>query len=147
MNPPPLSLSLPPSSPSPPPSTTTTFIGDTTTTITTTQIKKYYQPKRNKPTKYTRELSTKPFKIDCFCEICCKVFSRKYDRDRHYRIHLNKLPYSCKVCGAKFIRSDYVINHIRNTPCGQADYYQNKYKYSDGNIKKKRKEKQRGKII
>jgi len=100
-------------------------------------MNKYYQPKRDKPTKYSKELENKPFNLNCYCNICCKVFSRKYDRDRHYRIHLNKQPYSCKVCGAKFVRSDYVINHIRNTSCGQSDYYINKYKLSAQKEKKK----------
>ncbi|ORX42739.1 hypothetical protein BCR36DRAFT_587009 [Piromyces finnis] len=102
----------------------------------TSMIKMYYQPKRNKPTKYSKGHCNKPFNIDCFCDICCKVFSRKYDRDRHYRIHLNIYPYSCKVCYKRFIRSDYVINHVRTTSCGQSDYYIDKYKQSSIKTKK-----------
>ncbi|OUM70628.1 hypothetical protein PIROE2DRAFT_30688, partial [Piromyces sp. E2] len=56
-----------------------------------------------------------PFKNDCYCSICNKVFNRKYDLRRHVRLHTNNTPYKCKACGQGFARSDYLKNHIRNT--------------------------------
>ncbi len=86
--------------------------------------KSQYLPlKRNKSTKISKD-SNKPYNPDCECDICNKVFSRKYDLIRHRRIHTGDTPYKCKICGAGFTRSDHRDRHIRRTPCGESKYYQ-----------------------
>ncbi|ORX54187.1 hypothetical protein BCR36DRAFT_322475 [Piromyces finnis] len=84
--------------------------------------------KRNRPTKFSTENIKMPFKIDCYCFICNKVFNRKYDLRRHARLHTNLTPYKCKACGKKFCRSDYLKNHIRSHPlCCFSKHYRMNY--------------------
>jgi len=93
--------------------------------------KSQYLPlKRNKSTKISKD-SNKPYNPDCECDICNKVFSRKYDLIRHRRIHTGDTPYKCKICGAGFTRSDHRDRHIRRTPCGESKYYQDLMKKNE----------------
>lgn len=76
-------------------------------------------------TKHHR-ISCKPVKIDDDVEIvpddtgsmyrfpcprCGRKFGQAEDLRRHYRIHTGKRPYSCQVCGQKFIQQGHVIDH------------------------------------
>ncbi|OUM64323.1 hypothetical protein PIROE2DRAFT_25159, partial [Piromyces sp. E2] len=54
------------------------------------------------------------------CDICKKIFSRKYDLIRHRRIHTGETPYKCHICGLGFTRSDHRDRHIHRTSCGQS---------------------------
>jgi len=97
----------------------------------TDDSKSQYLPlKRNKSTKISKD-SNKPYNPDCECDICNKVFSRKYDLIRHRRIHTGDTPYKCKICGAGFTRSDHRDRHIRRTPCGESKYYQDLMKKNE----------------
>ncbi|ORX78483.1 hypothetical protein BCR32DRAFT_188459, partial [Anaeromyces robustus] len=51
------------------------------------------------------------------CKICNKVFNRKYDLQRHNKIHLGIKPYKCINCNKTFTRSDYLKRHLRNKTC------------------------------
>ncbi|OUM56957.1 hypothetical protein PIROE2DRAFT_23014, partial [Piromyces sp. E2] len=51
----------------------------------------------------------KPFK----CEYCNISFERKYDLNRHIRIHTNEKPFACEKCNKRFCRSDQLIYHRR----------------------------------
>jgi len=83
---------------------------------------KYLPLKRNKSTKISKDSNTS-YNPECECDICNKIFSRKYDLIRHRRIHTGDTPYKCKICGAGFTRSDHRDRHIRRTACGETQYY------------------------
>ena len=70
--------------------------------------------KRNRKTKFS-DTNPSVFKKECYCPICKKIFNRKYDFQRHYRIHEDNKPYKCKVCGVSYTRSDYLKKHIRKS--------------------------------
>jgi len=72
----------------------------------------------------TKQSSTKKYNLECQCDICHRMFSRKYDLNRHRRIHTGDKPYKCKICGLGFTRSDHRDLHVRRNPCGRTTYYQ-----------------------
>jgi hypothetical protein len=84
---------------------------------------KYIPLKKNKATKNSKN-NGKPYDPECECDICHKIFSRKYDLIRHRRLHTGDTPYKCKICGQGFTRSDHRDRHIRRTSCGESKYYQ-----------------------
>ncbi|KAG0936186.1 hypothetical protein G6F57_014204 [Rhizopus arrhizus] len=47
------------------------------------------------------------------CDFCSRKFARKYDVNRHTRIHTGKKPYVCSCCHKCFARSDALNRHIR----------------------------------
>jgi len=47
------------------------------------------------------------------CEICNKSFLSKSDLVRHIRIHTNEKPYSCEICNKAFSRKYYLVCHVR----------------------------------
>jgi len=84
---------------------------------------KYIPLKKSRATKISKN-SGKPYDPECECDICHKIFSRKYDLIRHRRLHTGDTPYKCKICGQGFTRSDHRDRHIRRTACGETKYYQ-----------------------
>lgn len=51
-----------------------------------------------KPFYYTYNELHRPFG----CNICYKIFTRKYTLDRHYRLHTGQRPYRCLLCYKEF---------------------------------------------
>ncbi|ORX97275.1 hypothetical protein K493DRAFT_150666, partial [Basidiobolus meristosporus CBS 931.73] len=49
----------------------------------------------------------KPYK----CGDCTKSFARKYDLDRHSRLHTGEKPYKCTFCNKGFARVDSRKRH------------------------------------
>ncbi|ORX59174.1 hypothetical protein BCR36DRAFT_579798 [Piromyces finnis] len=72
----------------------------------------------------SKNSKSKKYNKECQCDICLRVFSRKYDLNRHRRIHTGDKPYKCMICGLGFTRSDHRDLHIRRKPCGKTLYYQ-----------------------
>jgi len=96
----------------------------------------------------TKTSTKKKYQKDCVCDICQRVFSRKYDLNRHRRIHTGDKPYKCHICGLGFTRSDHRDLHIRRKPCGQTSYYQEILRKADTKRiktleKKKKREEER----
>ena len=46
------------------------------------------------------------------CDICQKVFSRKWSLTRHKQTHSNLKKYVCGTCGKRFNRKDYLSHHL-----------------------------------
>lgn len=47
------------------------------------------------------------------CPQCRRIFSNKYKRDRHQRIHSGVKPYRCPHCPYRSTRKDPVLRHIK----------------------------------
>ena len=45
------------------------------------------------------------------CDICQKVFSRKWSLTRHKKVHSNLKKYICVTCGRRFNRKDNLSHH------------------------------------
>ncbi|CAO3662812.1 unnamed protein product [Rhizopus stolonifer] len=64
----------------------------------------------------TKSKSVEPPKKIHSCDFCKRKFARKYDANRHSRIHTGKKPYTCFCCHKSFSRSDAYNRHIRKEP-------------------------------
>ncbi|ORX97274.1 hypothetical protein K493DRAFT_157924, partial [Basidiobolus meristosporus CBS 931.73] len=51
------------------------------------------------------------------CEHCQRVFTRKYDLERHQRLHTGYKPYKCVHCHKGFTRVDARQRHYRSHDC------------------------------
>ena len=57
------------------------------------------------------------------CDVCLKVFPRKFILKRHYRTHTGEKPFACQVCDKKFSRKFTLAQHqathsdVRNFKC------------------------------
>ncbi|KAI9473660.1 MAG: hypothetical protein EXX96DRAFT_578844 [Benjaminiella poitrasii] len=47
------------------------------------------------------------------CCLCPRAFARKYDLQRHIRVHTGAKPYSCLNCRKLFARTDALRRHLR----------------------------------
>ena len=54
-----------------------------------------------------RDKIHRPFK----CNICYKIFTRKYSLNRHYRFHTGEKPYKCLLCFKLFSDSSTFLRH------------------------------------
>lgn len=57
--------------------------------------------------KKTEELVLKQYQ----CNICPSRFKRKFDYERHLRMHTNTKPFVCSICQKSFTRKDAVGKH------------------------------------
>ena len=48
------------------------------------------------------------------CRLCGKMNPRKYDLQKHVRIHTGERPFACKVCQRTFNDKSAIIKHLRN---------------------------------
>ncbi|ORY03509.1 hypothetical protein K493DRAFT_311666 [Basidiobolus meristosporus CBS 931.73] len=67
-------------------------------------------PETNKKQASTTE---KPYQ----CTFCDKAFARKYDLDRHSRLHTGDKPYKCTFCNKGFARVDARKRHYQANDC------------------------------
>ncbi|ORY03510.1 hypothetical protein K493DRAFT_311667 [Basidiobolus meristosporus CBS 931.73] len=51
------------------------------------------------------------------CDFCQRVFARKYDLERHQRLHTGYKPYKCVYCHEGFTRVDARQRHYRSHSC------------------------------
>ncbi|KAI9293979.1 hypothetical protein K502DRAFT_284670, partial [Neoconidiobolus thromboides FSU 785] len=51
------------------------------------------------------------------CDICGKIFDRKYVLKRHRGSHTNKQKYHCKPCNIGFYRKDIFDRHLATKKC------------------------------
>ncbi|KAK9766904.1 hypothetical protein K7432_003655 [Basidiobolus ranarum] len=51
------------------------------------------------------------------CSYCKKAFARKYDLDRHSRLHTGDKPYKCTFCNKGFARVDARKRHYKANDC------------------------------
>ncbi|KAI5116814.1 hypothetical protein M0805_007095 [Coniferiporia weirii] len=65
----------------------------------------------------TREATSPTLVKTSKCTYCGKLFARKYDCQRHERIHTGEMKYRCEVCGTGFTRSDYIKRHRGTDTC------------------------------
>lgn len=50
------------------------------------------------------------------CSFCSREFARRYDANRHIRIHTGDKPYVCPCCRKCFARSDALNRHFKKEP-------------------------------
>jgi hypothetical protein len=53
------------------------------------------------------------FKKDLQCHVCCKIFDRKRNLERHIQTH-QSIGHQCEFCSATFKRLDHFNNHQKN---------------------------------
>ncbi|RKP34739.1 hypothetical protein BJ085DRAFT_14849, partial [Dimargaris cristalligena] len=53
------------------------------------------------------------------CPFCERQFIRKYDMERHIRIHTGEKPFICKTCLETFIRKDTLKTHRWRSGCNR----------------------------
>ena len=54
-----------------------------------------------------RKIRPKQAGIRFACEHCLKIFSSRQSLDNHIKLHNNERPYSCELCGKKFVTGDF----------------------------------------
>ncbi|XP_075526693.1 uncharacterized protein LOC142558444 [Dermacentor variabilis] len=66
----------------------------------------------------THHVSKRP----CKCSYCGKGFKRKFDLDKHMRVHTGEKPYCCHLCPMTFTQKQSVSRHMR-THTGEKPYH------------------------
>ena len=47
------------------------------------------------------------------CSWCGQAFTRKYDMEKHTRMHTGDKPYQCGICAKKFVQVGSLAVHMR----------------------------------
>ncbi len=84
--------------------------------------------------------SQHPEKPKTTCTLCHKTFTREYSLLEHTRVHLNILPFPCKLCNTYFPSNTYLASHQRKKHKKQLKLHQ-RYKRCPRNDKGKYNEK------
>ncbi|XP_072140642.1 uncharacterized protein [Dermacentor andersoni] len=66
----------------------------------------------------TSHISKRP----CKCSYCGKAFKRKFDLEKHMRVHTGEKPFCCHLCPMTFTQKQSVSRHMR-THTGEKPYH------------------------